>query len=352
MSTREQISPEDFNQVVEASFQATGLTLNPTSLVTAQFDGIHMATAEDSTGMFDMEVNRRNHIQSGKPDLYMRNDVFPAFGWRGMLSQRMGCIQVETPPKRGNPEPVQHVVEVETITSPTAVNSLMLALGRRPGEDAFRLVRHDDYSDFPAGIWLEWIPEKIIPVAGLTDWLYASHDIRPRDHVQSWMATPEGPTDQIASQASAVRDRFGQEIHAAEGVRPQEVDAFVQAVDDLEGFTEPIMRVVGSLANLADVDASEQLQDLDNLVAYGTVDGCSGYVVRSRINMLRTLGLLKGESAAEAHAQRSQITAEFIGHTAGLFINLEEIQPLEDDTASQRDSRIALLRSLQTRYFD
>ncbi len=341
--------------IVARTFDEIGLVPN---FDTMRIDdrGASLTTAiQDASGLNDVFIMNHwglnGHSRPVRPIEYSVGYLL-----RGLLRADCGWPVIklggETPDNIGaTPE---RSVQVQIFSSPAAVNQAQAALGRQPGVDAFKLVRHPKRGRQTAGTWTKGFSQYEVIVSRLGDWIYAEHDLNPADHVQSWIATPPAYCAGIARHADELKSTYGWRIHAPKTWRPDSVDHFARAIDDLSGFTRSIFRAVSRIDDPGVYSMSPLLNLRDEIsIAEDSRFSHGEYTmyVDRNAEIFRRLGIIAMECPEkETPAALRTIAGAYAAHVAGLFLRLEQVKPRPHDNERRREARTKLWHAIENRY--
>jgi len=318
--------------VVQNVFAETGLALAPDSLRVQQLDRYTQLAGTAMDGHLDVGIRLNAPGTDVKPTGIKRINL-PAFMFNGLLEHQFGIIAInESAQEAAN---VGSTALVEIATSPVAINEAQQLMGRRPGIDAFAITRRDGGGKYTGGVWVtEGFANLQVLAADLTDWGNAYHDLKPEDHIHSWLVTPGNLCLRAAKYAQSLKDFYGDAVHNTD-FPPLAVSTFAYAADTLQEFTKPLLQSLATKP--AEGSLLETIQRVTNPDNSRQTDNLFRGLTPSYLAALfRNIGFLEQDVAFTDTSAVQEIVAEYVGHTATMLLRAETVRPLANMRASER----------------
>lgn len=353
------LSHEDFEIVVDKTFQAIGIEPDPDTFHYEHNHDRNFVAGQDVSGVNDIYIARewrQDTLTEQRPLEYYDVNNHNRYYFNDLLCRKMGTYIV----KAASNMPLyafekKHKVRVKVFSSPQRINSLQSDLGREPGVDAFRLQRLSGKGVYTPGEWLEGAANMEIRVADLVHSFEAQHDTNPADHVQSWYITPPVHCKAIANRAQQLIELHGDAIHESKGVRPVAVDGFADALDTLSTFTFPLVDTLSRIGVESDLYSRSPMVGLHDEMHYK-----SHYVIDKRsqerrkdtdTRVFEQLGILKPGFTGEARlAELRRLSAIYVASAANMLLTIEELRPRDNEASRAKASRLRLLNGIAQKY--
>jgi hypothetical protein len=346
-------SEETFRPVIDAVSEQTGETFDSEDPLAFSVDR-YLTEAMVATIDGQAEARLSVHQQGWKhhePEALHTSAQNMGFTWRGLLRGEDATVDVSIPnPDYFDrylwPEVTERVI-VNLHPTTQQVDTVQQALGRQPGVDAFKMVRVPGGGHFRAGDWVNGFANKAVLQADPSSSVFfASHDLWPYDHIQSWVNTPPAQCDAIACYARGLQDTFGSAIHATDKDRPEAIDRFAAAADDYNGYTRlmmaPFRIIEASKTDQTTLPPQELFGRTVDLLPLAAGKSQKPESEHQAHNIAFSRTILSRLGIVDRYATPDDIrrvNTQYVAHIAGMYLRLEDIASLPADTPRVQNKR-------------